>query len=105
MSMKTNLFSLKKLSKFFRKSFVVFTVLSVVFGSLGSGIFAPTAYAATSVVLSNGSINANFPGAPIKASSAATAIAKVAVTASAASKTITSVQVNFSGTGFATSDL
>src|SRR3989338_5919443 len=62
-------------------------------------------FAASAVTVSNGTINANFPGALIQASSPATSIAKVSVTASAASKTLTSVQVNFSGSGFATSDL
>ncbi len=64
----------------------------------------PVAQAATFSVSTANLIN-NFPGIQIKGSSSPSAIVRLGVTASAADKTLTSVTVNFSGTGFATSDL
>ncbi len=45
------------------------------------------------------------PNVPIKASSSATAVVKVQVTASQNSQTLTSIQANFSGSGFTANDL
>ena len=99
----------KQKTQVFKKGLSIFLSIATLVWSLGVPLgilFAPSAaQAAASVILSNGTVNGNFPGAPIGASSSATAIAKVSVTASAVSQTLTSVQVNFSGTGFATSDL
>ena len=92
----------RKFSRLLNKSVVLTTLLGVVFWSLGPAAFIPTAQAAATVTISPGTINANFAGAPVKASSAATAIAKIAVTASTTGKTLTGVQVNFSGTNFNT---
>lgn len=66
---------------------------------------APAMAASTISINTSGLINGNFPGAPIKASSSVTAIAKLSVTSSLASQTVTSVAAEFSGSGFATSDL
>ena len=75
------------------------------FGAPLGVLFAPgTARAAVAIVVSPGTINANFPG-PIMAGSAATAVAKISVTASVISQTVQTVVVNFSGTGFLTTDL
>lgn len=69
-------------------------------------LFSPPAHAASSVIVSTGNLpNGQFPGAPIKANSPTVPILKIGVTASAISKTLTSVTIDFSGTGFATSDL
>ena len=69
-------------------------------------LFVPdTAQAATSVVISNGTLNGGFPGAPIGASSAATAVMKISATTALASKALGAVTVNFSGAGFIATDL
>ena len=82
------------------------TTLLWSFGAPLGVLFAPSAaQAAAAVVVSNGTLNGMFPGAGIKALSATTAIAKISITASSADKTLTAVTANFSGTGFATTDL
>jgi len=63
------------------------------------------AQAASAITVANGEINGNFPGSQIPASSPSIAILKLSVTASQAAQTLTSVTVDFSGTGFTTSDL
>ncbi len=66
----------------------------------------PVAHAASSVVISsNGLPNGFWPNAPLKASSAATPIVKIGITASSASQTFNSLSIHFSGNGFITSDL
>lgn len=65
----------------------------------------PMVYAAPSFVLSTQGLSNGFFDAPIKVSSAAQGALKVVVTGDAADQTLTSITVNFSGTGFATSDL
>ncbi|MEK7672736.1 MAG: S-layer homology domain-containing protein [Patescibacteria group bacterium] len=65
----------------------------------------PVANAVSSVAPTTVGLINNFnPGTQIKASSAAVAAVRIPVTASQNSQTLTSVQVNFSGTGLATSD-
>lgn len=56
-------------------------------------------------VNSQGLMNGNFPGAPVKATSNAVAAVKVSVTNSTGGNTLTSVQANFSGEGFTKGDL
>ena len=87
----------------FKKILHSVVALTTVLWSVGIlGLVPASVYAASAVSVAS---SANFPGYWILASSSATAIAKVTVTASQASQTLTSVTANFSGTGFATSDL
>lgn len=87
-------------------SFLLVFVMTVSAFAPSFFVFAPIAKAATTVdVSTSGLINGNFPGAPIKASSAATAIVKISVTSNQAGQTLNAVTVNFGGTGFATTDL
>ena len=65
-------------------------------------LFAPGAARAASSVIVSG---IGFSGSPIPASSLATAVVKISVTASQASQTLQAATVNFSGTGFAKTDL
>ena len=82
-----------------------YVMFAVVFGSVGLVLLPMTAHAAAAVSVNNGTINANFPGAPVPASSGAIEISRLSVTSSSADQTLTSVQANFSGTGFTTADL
>ena len=85
----------------------IFVALTTILWSVGAVNFIPLpARAASTVSASTASlINGNFPGAPVPASSPALALVKLSVTASQADQTLTSVQVDFSGTGFDTTDL
>lgn len=100
----------KQKTQVFKKVLSISLTITTILWSFGAPLgvlFAPSQAAAslTSVVVSNGSVNGNFPGAGIKASSAATAIAKVNITMSGGDEDLQAVTVNFSGTGFATTDL
>src|SRR3990167_594190 len=88
-------------------SLVVVAALAVIFTFPGwnGPIKKLTVRAASTVTVTHGQINSSFPGVPIPASSPAIAILKISTTASQASQTLTSATVNFSGTGFATTDL
>src|SRR3989344_3367215 len=88
-------------------SFVVVAALAVIFTFPGwnGPIKRLNVRAASTVTVTHGQINSSFPGVPVPASSPAIAILKISVTASQASQTLTSATVNFSGTGFATTDL
>ncbi|MDO8474027.1 MAG: Ig-like domain-containing protein [bacterium] len=95
-------------TKVFQKVVSITLSITTILWSFGAPLgvlFAPgTARAAVAIVVSPGTVNANFPG-PIMAGSAATAVAKISVTASVISQTVQAVAVNFSGTGFLTTDL
>ncbi|OHA69135.1 MAG: hypothetical protein A3J57_00350, partial [Candidatus Wildermuthbacteria bacterium RIFCSPHIGHO2_02_FULL_49_12b] len=97
-------------TKVFQKVVSITLSITTILWSFGAPLgvlFAPGQARAslTSVVVSNGTVNGNFPGAGIKASSAAIAIAKMSIAMSGGDEDLTSVTVNFSGTGFATTDL
>lgn len=100
--------SVRQASKILKQSATLFLVAATLLWSVGSPLgllSALPAFAASTVLVTNGTVNEHFPGAFIPANSPPIAIAKVRVTASAADKTLTSIQVNFSGSGFATTDL
>src|SRR3989339_1658308 len=81
-------------------------VLVIASSGLGSLIAPLPAMAASTITVStSGLINGGFPGAPIPASSPASAVLKLSVTASSALQTLNSVTVNFSGTGLVQADL
>ena len=62
---------------FFKKTVSIVLSVTTILWSAGIALIPLPAQAAASVILSNGTVNGNFPGAPIGASSPATAIAKV----------------------------
>jgi len=97
----------KSFKQILRKSFVILTALSVIFSSLGPVLTnAPAARAAlTGVVATTIGLPNEMLNAPIKASSLPKPIVKIIVTINTISNTLTSAQANFSGTGFATTDL
>src|SRR3989338_2481903 len=88
-------------------SFVVVAALAVIFTFPGwnGPIKRLNVRAASTVTVTHGQINSSFPGVPVPASSPAIAILKISVTASQDAQMLTSATVNFSGTGFATTDL
>ncbi|OIO51216.1 MAG: hypothetical protein AUJ19_05015 [Parcubacteria group bacterium CG1_02_58_44] len=90
-----------------RPAETLLTLLLVVASSgLGSLVAPLPAMAASTITVStSGLINGGFPGAPIPASSPASAVLKLSVTASSALQTLNSVTVNFSGTGLVQADL
>lgn len=88
-----------------KKVLYTFVACATILWSAGILGMPARVYAASTIAVTNGTYNANFSGFPMPASSSAVAIAKVTVTASQSSQTLTSVTANFSGTGFATSDL
>src|SRR3989338_8007465 len=95
-------------TKVFQKVVSIALSVSTILWSFGvplGVLFAPSAaQAAAAIVISPGTINANFPG-PVKAGSDPTAVAKISVTASSTDKVLAAVTANFSGTGFTAADL
>ncbi|MBI4812539.1 Ig-like domain-containing protein [Candidatus Falkowbacteria bacterium] len=89
------------------KMTVWLTVFAVILWSVGLpalNLILP-AQAATNITASTtGLINAS-PNSPIKASSAATAIARLQIFTDQAAQNLNAATINFSGTGFAVSDL
>ncbi|MFA5954625.1 MAG: carboxypeptidase regulatory-like domain-containing protein [Patescibacteria group bacterium] len=89
-----------------RQFFVYMTATAVIFSFPGITLLSPLAVrAATAVAVTNGTINGSFQGTFVPATSPAIAIMKISVTADAVDQTLTSVTVNFSGTGFVAGDL
>ncbi|MFA6096167.1 MAG: Ig-like domain-containing protein [Candidatus Paceibacterota bacterium] len=97
----------KEIKKGAKKFFASFLLVATLVWSLGLQflVLVPAARAASTFTFSTQGMPTQMPGSPIPASSVATAMLRVGVTASQAGQTLTSVTVNFSGTGFGTSDL
>jgi len=96
-----------KMSSFRKAVSIALSVTTILwsFGAPLGVLFAPSsARAAATIVISPGTINANFPGS-VKAGSDPTAVAKISVTASSTDKVLAAVTANFSGTGFVAADL
>ena len=98
--------SWKKIIKSLKKSFFILTVLTVIFSSMGSAIMpVRLARAASTITASVEGLPTQMPGEKISANSFDMPILKISVTASQAGRTLQAVTANFSGTGFATTDL
>src|SRR3990167_10336093 len=89
-----------------RASLVVVAALAVIFTFPGwnSPIKKLNVRAASTVTVTNGQINSSFQGSFIPASSPTIDILKITLTTTQTAP-LNSVQVNFSGTGFAADDL
>ncbi|MFH2062565.1 MAG: carboxypeptidase regulatory-like domain-containing protein [bacterium] len=81
------------------------SLLLVLSSGLGSVLVPlPVRAASTVTVTTSGLINGEFAGSPVPASSPAIAVLKLSVTASSASQSLSSVTVNFSGSGLVQGD-
>ena len=97
----------RKIKKSAQKMLASFLLVTTVIWSLGASLMSltPVAKAASAVVVSTDGLPTDMPGSPISASSLDMPVLKISVTASADSKTLDAVTVNFSGAEFATTDL
>jgi hypothetical protein len=97
----------KKIKNGAKKFFASVLLAATLVWSIGLQflVLAPVAHAASTFTFSTQGMPTQMPGSPVPAGSQATPMLRIGVTASQASQTLNSVTVNFSGTGFATTDL